>query len=204
MAAQQFPLGNSFYVFTASPRPGSVPSCIIDCHGRPAITKPKFDLPQGVNVRFYVSRGAFLIAGEVHAEDGTWYVDAVDVIANKQVQNVELVYAPTKCLDYVLSKQHKAHAGKKAFRYSHVSYDEVKKYLDTNPDVASKHDIITVRNRSGVADPTLSDLIKLLGQSKYKYSEIRCCFCRGGVRDMVKDMFGKGKNELPGGKAWNG
>jgi hypothetical protein len=203
--ARQEAVGHSIYVFTASAGPGwgKVPNCIIDCHGRPAITKPDFDLPQGVNVRFYVSRGAFLIAGEQVA-NGVYYVDAVDDIARRKVKDVELVYAPRKCPDYVLSKQHKAHGGLNIGRYDHVSYDHVKRYLDATPEVAGKNDIVTIRNRAGWADPTLSEVIKALWQNGYKYADIRCCFCRGGVGDMVKDMFGRGKNELPGGTPWSG
>ena len=62
----------------------------------------------------------------------------VDDIARRKVKDVELVYAPRKCPDYVLSKQHKAHGGLNIGRYDHVSYDHVKRYLDATPEVAAR------------------------------------------------------------------
>lgn len=201
--ANQVALGDKFWVFSsvqaANAGWSTRPNCIIDCHGRKAILKPNFPVPAGVTIRYYVTDGAFLLTSEMASNDGTYhYTDAVDDIANRRVRVVDSVLSPNPAPNYVLSKQHKPKKGWAPFRYDDVGYNDLIGYLDANPGVAGQYDLITVRNRAFSGDATLYDFVRACEQNGFSYTNIRCCFCRGGFGDIVKDVFGKGRDETPG------
>jgi hypothetical protein len=201
--AYQVPLGDNFWVFSSVQAPmrrwSTRENCIIDCHGRKAILKPDFTVPTGVNIRFYVTDGAFLAISEDASADGTYhYVDAVDDIANRRVKAVEHKLSGSNCPNYVLSKQHKSGKRQAPFRYDDVGYGDLLAYLDANPGIAARYDLVTVRNRAFSGDPTLYDFVRTCTRDGFCYTNIRCSFCRGGFGDMVKLLVGKGRSETAG------
>jgi putative adhesin Stv-like protein len=205
MATVQTALGESFYVFSLNPQGWSGQGhCVIDCHGRPATLKPYFTVGAGIEINFYVSKGAFLMADVQHTDTGINFVDAVLEIQGGRAKPVETKTAGQKCPNYVLSKQHTSVSGSKWFRYKGMGYDDIKACMDAFPAATNAVDVITVRNRTFAGDPTLYDFLEAAKKNAFQYTTIDCCFCRGGVWDMVKDVFGHGKNELPGGAKYHG
>lgn len=213
MPIEQVAIGKDLYVFTSKSGInldawGANPNCIIDSHGYRPPTKPYFTVKPGMRIHFYVNRHAFLMAGERPGggfRPGTGYhvVDSVEDIANGAVQPVETIEAGQRCPDYELSKQLKHNDGTEDDgRYSRVGYEDLKRYLMQNRDVANRFDLLSIRNRA-FRTVMLSDILKKLSSSGYAYTDVHCSFCRGGFLDGVKDMlFKNGRNELPGGQRY--
>jgi hypothetical protein len=208
MSIQQVAVGKDLYVFTSKVNPGPVnnawganPNCIIDSHGYRPLLKPNFTVKDGMTIFFYVNRHAFLKVSEK-----TWgvgdrafrYASSIEAIAKNQVQAVETIGEGVKCPDYELSKQVASHDGKAKNRYDYIDYDALTKFLERHPDIANAYDLVSIRNRQG-RNVMLSSALDSLLQNGYAYANIHCSFCRGGIIDGIKDLFGKGLNEKVGG-----
>ena len=211
MSIQQVAVGKDLYVFTSNVNPGAVdgtwganPNCIIDSHGFRPPTKPYFTVETGMKIFFYVHRHAFLKVSQK-----TWglgdrafrYASSIEAIAKNQDPQdlaVEFFVEDAKCPDYLLSKQITSHDGKAKNRYDDINYDDLTKFLERHPDIATAYDLVSIRNRQG-RYVMLSSALNSLKQHGYAYANIHCSFCRGGILDGIKDLFGKGRNETVGG-----
>ena len=94
-------------------------------------------------------------------------------------------------MDYELSKYQGKHGNKDE------TYDSIKSNIDQNNKAVTgddfeyrnkqsrnyqySFDVLTVRNRVGSGDPTLSELLKALDQGGFRYENIHCSFCRSDM-----------------------
>jgi hypothetical protein len=207
MAIHQVAVGKDLYVFTNKAGMnldawGANPNCIIDSHGLRPLSKPYFTVRPGQTIHFYVNRHTFLVVDENQKgpQDNRYHVvDSVEKISNGWVQPVETIVAGQRCPDYELAKQVKSEFGHQHDdRYDNVGYHDLRRYLERNPEVASRFDLVSIRNRA-LRTVMLSDLLRKLAANGYGYATVHCSFCRGTVIDGVKDIFGHGRDEMVGG-----
>ncbi len=205
--ANRFECGKSLYVFTNTAKHN--PTCVIDSHGFRPPTKTYFQVPDGMTVKFYVNRHAFLMVGKEVEKTGKGgvvynYAKCMDDIVGaerKPVDEVEEKSGGDQCPNYLLSKQLKGSenifGNRPSNRYDSIDYTSLLTYVDRRIG-SLPIDIVSVRNRFGKY-VYLEDVLNSFRKHGFNYSEIRCSFCRGGVVDGLKDMFGRGLNEYAGG-----
>jgi putative adhesin Stv-like protein len=198
--ANRFECGKSLYIFTNADKHN--PTCVIDSHGFRPGTKPYFQVPAAMTIKFYVNRHRFLMVGDEEKKTGRGgvvynYPKCMDDIA-MGIKAVEEKSGGDQCPNYLLSKQQKG-SKDHSNRYDIVDYKHLETYVERR---IGDHqvDIVTVRNRFG-KDVYLDDVLKSFIKHGFNYSEIRCSFCRGGFVDALKDKFGWANlGEYAGGK----
>jgi len=205
--ATRLECGSNLYVFTNNAAKENT-ICVIDSHGFRPPTKSYFQVPDGMTVNFYVNRHAFLLVGKEETHKGLGgvvynYAKCMDDIVGggaHPVGAVETKNQGDQCPNYLLSKQAKGSknifGGRPSNRYDSIDYTSLLTYVERR---IGQIDIVSVRDRFGKF-VYLEDVLKSFRKHKFKYAEIRCSFCRGGVVDAFKDIFGKGTNEYAGGK----
>ena len=207
--ATQKTCGSSLYVFTNSATHN--PTCVIDSHGFRPPTKKYFAVPNGVTVKFYVNRHAFLLVDDEVSKKGAGgvvynYAKCMDdIVAERDSTRGQAVAAVESfgqgqlCPNYLLSKQVKGGKDLLTPRYDSIDYQSLLTYVERRVGNAPI-DIVSVRNRFGKF-VYLEDVLKSFQKHGFNYTEIRCSFCRGGTVDAFKDMFGgKTTSEYAGGR----
>jgi hypothetical protein len=209
--ATQKKCGSSLYVFTNAATHS--PTCVIDSHGFRPPTKRYFAVPNGIRVKFYVNRHAFLLVDDEVQAKGKGgvvynYAKCMDDIVFgydgknfQKVDHVEKFDAGAFCPNYLLSKQVKGGKDLITPRYDSIDYQSLLTYVERRIGTTTTQvDIVSVRNRFGKF-VYLEDVLKSFQKHGFNYTEVRCSFCRGGTVDAFKDMFGgKTKSEYAGGR----
>jgi hypothetical protein len=206
--ANRLECGSSLYVFTNAAKHN--PTCVIDSHGFRPPSKSYFQVPNGMAVKFYVDRHASLLIDDEVTKKGQGgvvynYAKCMDDIVGAErppVGAVETKSQGDQCPNYLLSKQVKGEKnifGIRPFnRYDSIDYSSLLNYVERRIG-SLPVDIVSVRNRFGKY-VYLEDVLNSFIKHGFNYSEIRCSFCRGGVVDGFKDLFGRGTSEYAGGK----
>ncbi|WP_293934916.1 putative adhesin [Iodobacter sp.] len=183
MPAGKRALNDQLYVFSNNNGNRHHNAAMITAHGEQLLfgstLSRTFTVPAGTGISFFAPHGSTLTTTFYNCGRG----------ANRPVGVVEIINAGAQCHDYNLTKFEGYHCngvtgiatldkiidccydGQRG-----LSYDNLETLVeDPTVDV----DVITVRNRWGCRDMTLSRLIFQLINAGYHYNEIYCSFCRG-------------------------
>jgi len=153
-------------------------ACIISAHGA-LVPNSSFIVPQPMTLFFYSPAGASVRSVNVEIPDGGWMRSDILGVLSGDNQPVDRKNGGDRCEDYTLAKLEKSEGSVVAGR-SPSGYDDLQTMLAMSwaNRPARIKDIITIRNRRGLSNPTLSYVLNRLMANNRTYAEVHCIFCR--------------------------
>lgn len=188
-------VGGRLYVFSSNGGRQVNTSCLIEAHGEQFFfgntRGVDFPVPRGKTVHFYVPHNAPQIFhngrhrfGAAYGDDARdhHYTDTLERILQGTAAAAQTVSGPNRCTNYVLSKIQHTNAGCTGGSWSNfwgdrnkMSYEDMELFMQHRN---GNKDIVTIRNRRFTWDVSLSEVINLLLNNGYNYTDFHCSFCR--------------------------
>ncbi|MEO0913093.1 MAG: putative adhesin [Pseudomonadota bacterium] len=193
MPIGQKAVGDKIYVFSKNGGAQHGNACLILAHGCQAVLPGTrtFTVPANMTVRFFAQHGNLLTfdtrpSGVADFVPASWATHRCETGHTASCQ--ETVSAGQTCHNYVLSKDVGYHNGGlplyETLRHRNSGIQHGHSYADLVTEVSSmtiQHDIVSIRNRPFMAQPTLKSVIADLIANGYAYSTIYCGFCRSAA-----------------------